>query len=89
MKAVVTVSGTDRRGIIAKVSVFLSEKKINIEDISQTIMGDCFAMIMMVEMSDCGEDFALLAEEMEALGREIGMSVRIRHADIFDAMHKI
>ena len=54
MKAVVTVSGTDRRGIIAKVSVFLSEKKINIEDISQTIMGDCFAMIMMVEMSDCG-----------------------------------
>lgn len=89
MKAVVTVSGTDRRGIIAKVSGFLSEKKINIEDISQTIMGDCFAMIMMVETSECKEDFALLAEEMEALGREIGMSVRIQHADIFDAMHKI
>jgi len=89
VKAVVTVSGTDRRGIIAKVSGFLSEKNINIEDISQTIMGDCFAMIMMVETSESTEDFSHLAEEMESLGRGIGMSVRIQHADIFDAMHKI
>ncbi len=89
MKAVVTVSGTDRRGIIAKVSSFLAEKNINIEDISQTIMGDCFAMIMMVETSESTENFARLAEEMDLLGREIGMSVRIQHADIFDAMHKI
>lgn len=89
MKAVVTVSGTDRRGIIATVSGFLFERNINIEDISQTILGDCFAMIMMVDTSAYGGDFALLAEEMEALGREMSMSVRIQHADIFDAMHKI
>ena len=89
MRAVVTVTGTDRRGIIAKVSGFLFERNVNIEDISQTILGDQFAMIMMVESEGEGKDCAALAEELEALGRGIGMTVRLQHADIFDAMHRI
>ncbi len=89
MRAVVTVSGSDRRGIIAKVSGFLYAHDVNIEDISQTILGDQFAMIMMVDTSESKEDFSALASGLETLGKEIGMSVRLQHADIFDAMHNI
>lgn len=89
MRAVVTVTGSDRRGIIAKVSGFLFERNINIEDISQTILGDQFAMIMLADTSESSADFSALSAELEALGKEIGMTVRIQHADIFDAMHKI
>lgn len=88
MRAVVTVTGNDKRGIIAKVSGFLSEKDINIEDISQTILGDQFAMIMIVETADKA-DFAALADEMEELGRKIGMNVRLQHEGLFNAMHNV
>lgn len=89
MRAVVTVTGSDRRGIIAKVSNLLFEQNVNIEDISQTILGDQFAMIMMVDTSESREDFSALAETLEKMGREIGMTVRLQHADIFDAMHNV
>ena len=89
MRAVITVTGTDRRGVIASVSTFLAAKKVNIEDVSQTIMGDQFAMIMMVDASEIDEDFAVLAEEAAALGKEIGMDIHLRHADLFEAMHTI
>ena len=68
MRAVVTVTGSDRRGIIAKVSNFLFERNVNIEDISQTVLGEQFAMIMMVDMSESSRDFAALAEELEENG---------------------
>lgn len=88
MRAVVTVTGTDKRGIIAKVSGFLYERDVNIEDISQTVLGEQFAMIMMTETGEnC--DFLKLKEELEEMGAKIGMSVRIQHADIFDAMHNV
>ena len=89
MRAVVTVTGSDRRGIIAKVSNFLFERNVNIEDISQTVLGEQFAMIMMVDMSESSRDFAALAEEVEEKGKEIGMAVRLQHAAIFDAMHNV
>ncbi len=89
MKAVVTVTGSDHRGIIAKVSGYLFEHGVNIEDISQTIMGAQFAMIMKVDTSESKEDFSLLADGLDKMGQKIGMSVRIQHADIFDAMHNI
>ena len=89
MKAVVTVSGSDRRGIIARVSGYLFEHNVNIEDISQTVLGEQFAMIMKVDTSESKEDFSFLSDRLEKMGREIGMSVRIQHADIFDAMHNI
>ncbi len=89
MRAVVTVTGTDRRGIIAKVSCFLAERNVNIEDISQTILGDKFAMIMMVDTSESSEDISQLARDCEEMGKSIGMSVRIQHEDIFNAMHSV
>ena len=89
MRAVVTVTGTDKRGIIAKVSGFLAEREVNIEDISQTVLGEQFAMIMKVDTSESKDDFSLLSDGLEKMGREIGMNVRIQHADIFDAMHNI
>ena len=89
MRAVVTVTGSDRRGIIAKVSGFLFERGMNIEDISQTVLGDQFAMIMMVDTAENGVDFSALCKEIEEMGQTIGMSVRLQHADIFDAMHKV
>ena len=89
MRAVVTVTGSDRRGIIAKVSNFLFERNVNIEDISQTVLGEQFAMIMMVDMSESSRDFAALAEELEEKGKEIGMAARLQHAAIFDAMHNV
>lgn len=89
MRAVVTVTGSDKRGIIAKVSAFLFEHNINIEDVSQTILGDQFAMIMMVDMSESREAFASVAAALAHLGEQIGVTVRLQHADIFDAMHNV
>ena len=89
MRAVVTVTGKDNKGIIAKVSAFLSEKGANIEDISQTIMGEYFAMIMIVDMSEAKKGLAELSEECAALGKEIGMAIYIQHEDIFNAMHNV
>lgn len=89
MRAVVTVTGKDKKGIIAKVSTFLAEKGVNIEDISQTILGEYFAMIMMTDVTNATADIATLAKECEELGKTIGMSIRIQHEDIFNAMHSI
>ncbi len=89
MKAVVTVTGKDKKGIIAKVSAFLAEKGVNIEDISQTILGEYFAMIMLVDMSGTDMEFAALAKECAEVGKKIGMSIYLQHEDIFNAMHSI
>lgn len=89
MRAVVSVIGRDKRGIIAKVSNFLYERDINIEDISQTVMQDYFTMIMLVDLSESGKKLSEMAEEFDALGAEIGVSVRIQHEDVFNSMHKL
>ena len=89
MRAVVTVIGKDRTGIISNVSKILAESNANIEDISQTVMQDFFTMIMLVDVTKMTCDFAQLKEELEALSKTIGMSIRIQHEDIFNAMHSI
>ena len=89
MRAVVTVTGKDNRGIIAKVSAFLSEKGANIEDISQTIMGEYFAMIMVVDLSEAKQSISELAQECAEMGKTIGMAIYIQHEDIFNAMHTV
>ena len=88
MKAIVTVLGKDKVGIIARVSGELAKLGVNVEDISQTIMQDYFVMIMMVEVPS-GEKIADIASRLDELGNEIGVSVRIQHEDIFNAMHRI
>ena len=89
MRAVVTVTGKDKKGIISKISAFLSEKNANIEDISQTILGEYFAMIMLVDLSEATEELSALAKECSELGKKIGLSVYPQHEDIFNAMHNV
>lgn len=89
MRAVVTVVGKDKTGIIAKISTFLAEKEINILDISQTILDKYFTMIMLVDLSKASVELAELAEECSALGENIGMSIHVQHEDIFNAMHGV
>ena len=89
MRAVVTVTGKDRTGIIAKVSAFLAERNANIEDISQTVMGEYFAMIMIVDISSANQEISVLAKECAELGKQIGMSIYLQHEDIFNAMHNV
>lgn len=89
MRAVVTVVGKDKTGIIAKVSAFLAEREVNILDISQTILDEYFAMIMLVEVPNAKIELSRLAEECSAMGRDIGMSVHVQHEEIFNAMHSV
>ena len=89
MRAVVTVTGKDKKGIIAIVSTFLSEKGANIEDISQTVLGEYFAMIMNVDVSTIKEELSTLAKECREMGKQIGMSIYLQHEDVFNAMHSV
>ncbi len=89
MRAVVTVMGIDRKGIIAKVSTCLSENNINILDINQTIMQDIFTMVMLVDMSDAENKFANVSKELEKIGNDLGVEIKIQHEEIFRSMHRI
>lgn len=89
MRAVITVVGHDKIGIIADVSRVLAEHKVNILDISQTIMQDFFTMIMLVETKEATASFKELSTMLEALGTERGLSIHIQHEDLFQSMHRI
>ncbi|HIW02985.1 MAG TPA: ACT domain-containing protein [Candidatus Protoclostridium stercorigallinarum] len=89
MKAIVTVLGKDKVGIIADVAIIMKEFGVNICDISQTLMQEYFTMIMLVDLSAATVDFATLQKELAARGMEIGVDIRIQHQDLFDSMHKI
>ncbi|MDR2201265.1 MAG: ACT domain-containing protein [Clostridiales bacterium] len=88
MKAIVTVIGKDKTGIIAAVSGELSRLNANIEDISQTVMRDYFVMMMMCDVSK-SEEIASIAQKLTDLGKKIGVDIRIQHEDIFNSMHKV
>ncbi len=88
-KAIVSVIGTDKKGIIARVSGLLFDLGINVEDISQTIMQQYFTMIMLVDLSEAKKDFDAIGSDLDALGKEIGVEVRIQSEQIFTAMHRI
>lgn len=89
MKAVITVIGADRVGIIAAVSTLLAECNSNILDISQTTMSNMFTMIMFVDISKINVTFAELSEKLAKEGEKLGMEIRIQHEDIFNSMHRI
>jgi ACT domain-containing protein len=89
MKAIVTVIGKDKSGIIARVSTALAEDKVNIEDISQTIVQGNFTMLMLCDLSNSKLTINELGQKLNVLGQEIGVSIRVQHEDIFNAMHKI
>ncbi len=89
MNAIITVVGSDKVGIIAAVSAFLSERGINIEDISQTILSGNFVMVMMVDLSKSTKDMEALKAELSELGGRMGVSISIMHERVFSAMHRI
>ena len=89
MKALATVVGKDRVGIIAEVCVQLASFNINVLDISQTVMQGYFTMMMAVDTSGCDIPLAELAKRMEEKGKEMGLSIRLQREDIFEAMHRV
>ncbi|TCK98197.1 ACT domain-containing protein [Natranaerovirga hydrolytica] len=88
-KSIITVVGKDKVGIIAKVCTYLAESHINILDISQTLVQDFFNMMMIVDIKDMEKPFETTVEELNELGKEIGVNIRIQHEEIFNQMHRI
>ena len=88
-KAVISVLGRNQVGIIAKICSYLAKNNINILDISQTIVQDYFNMMMIVDASLFENDFSRIVLELDQLGKEIGVSIRLQHEDIFRQMHRI
>lgn len=89
MRAVITVIGKDGKGIIAKVSGACSECGANISDITQSVLKDYFAMIMLVECDELTLPFTEFADRLAAVGVENGLEIRTMHEDIFNSMHRI
>ena len=89
MKAVVTVTGKDKVGIIAMASAECAKYGANIIDISQTVLSEYFAMIMMVSIEGLTVDFSAFAEAMKKAGGKCGVDIRVMHEDIFNTMHRI
>ncbi|MCI8550667.1 MAG: ACT domain-containing protein [Lachnospiraceae bacterium] len=88
-KTIITVVGKDTVGIIAKVCTYLANNRINIEDISQTILQGYFNMMMIVDASKSTKPFGDVVEELDQIGGEIGVKIRCQHEDIFNKMHRI
>ncbi|MBQ7428338.1 MAG: ACT domain-containing protein [Butyrivibrio sp.] len=88
-KAIITVVGKDTVGIIAKICTYLANHKINILDISQTIVSGYFNMMMIVDLSSSDGEFKVIGDELDELGKEIGVVVKCQREDIFDSMHRI
>ena len=89
MRAVITVIGYDRVGLIAGISAVLAESNVNILDISQTTMQDLFTMMMLVDLDGLNIDFSELKDRLENKGKELGADVRIQREEIFKSMHRI
>ena len=89
MKAIVTVVGKDRIGIIASVCSLLAGYEVNILDIRQTVMQGYFTMMMVVDISLSELPFAELVKKLDQKGEEMGMSIRLQREDIFEAMHRV
>lgn len=89
MRAVITVIGKDNVGILAKVSSICAEYHANVTEVTQSVLQDMFAMIMLVDLSALNTDFTVLADRMTKLGTELSLSIHTMHEDIFNSMHRI
>ena len=89
MRAVVTVMGNDKPGIIARTSTLLAENEVNILDITQTIVQNMFTMVMLVDIQNSRLELSDLAEALNGLGSQLEVEIRIQHEDIFNSMHRI
>ena len=88
-KTIITVVGKDKVGIIAKVCTYLADNKINILDISQTIVQGYFNMMMIVDTNNSDSSFDEIASQIEKIGEEIGVVIKAQREDIFNKMHRI
>lgn len=88
-KIIITISGKDKVGIVAKVANTLKDLNVNIEDIKQTIMQDYFVMMMLCNISGAEKSFKEIKEAITSAGREIDMEVWVQRKEIFDGMHTI
>ena len=89
MKAVITVVGGDRVGIVAKTCTKCFEFNVNILDISQRVVDNMFTMTMVVDVSECNIPFTQFVDEMNRLGQELGQNIHTMHENIFKSMHRI
>ncbi|MCI6560322.1 MAG: ACT domain-containing protein [Ruminococcus sp.] len=89
MKAIITVIGKDTVGILHKVSGVCAEYNANVMDVTQSVLQDLFAMIMLVDITNISGDFSDMVDRMTTLGQEQGLSIHTMHEDIFNSMHNI
>ena len=88
-KGIISVVGKDTVGIIAKVCTYLAENQINILDISQTIVQGYFNMMMIIDMDKAQKEVGDIFDDLESIGKEIGVNVHCQRAEIFEKMHRI
>lgn len=88
-RTIITVVGKDTVGIIAKVCTYLANNRVNILDISQTIVQDYFNMMMIVDMNDSAKPFGDISDELAQIGEEIGVIIRCQREEIFEMMHRV
>lgn len=89
MKCIITVLGTDKVGIIAKVCTYLSEVNVNILDISQTIVSGYFNMMMIVDADKASKSLEAFTDDLIEIGNNLGVKITVQHEDIFNCMHRI
>ena len=88
-KTIITVIGKDAVGIIAQVCTYLAENNVNILDITQTILQGYFNMMMIADVNQAKKSFDTMVAELDSLGSEIGVKIKMQHEDIFNTMHRI
>ena len=89
MRAVITVTGKDTVGILAKITAECAAVNVNVMDMSQTIMQDLFVMTMLAEISKCSVEFTDFSDKLKKCGKDMAMEVHVMHEDIFNSMHRI
>ena len=88
-KTIITVVGKDTVGIIAKVCTYLAETGVNVLDISQTIVSGYFNMMMIVDVTNCSKEVAVVSKELEEIGTSIGVTIHCQREEIFEKMHRL
>ncbi len=88
-KIIVTITGKDKTGIVAKIAATMAELNVNIEDIKQTIMQDYFAMMMLCNISGSKESFSTIKDKLTETANSLNMTIWVQRKEIFDRMHKI
>ena len=88
-KAIITVIGKDMVGILAKVSTKCADYNANVIEVTQSVLQEMFAMVMLIDISNINDEFTNMVNEMKKMGEESGLQIHIMHEDIFNCMHRI